>query len=128
MQNFKSAFTMIELIFVIIILGILSAVALPKLAATKNDAVAAKVALELGDCIEMACGAYAHTGVFDTDSRSCNDVSVLNPCFTWTTNDATGVMVVKHTPDAADGSVCKEAQRLVNLTNLSAPDGVNHAF
>jgi len=34
----KKGFTMIELIFVIVILGILAAVAIPKLAATRGDA------------------------------------------------------------------------------------------
>jgi general secretion pathway protein G len=34
----KKAFTMIELIFVIVVIGILSAVAVPKLAATRDDA------------------------------------------------------------------------------------------
>ncbi len=34
----KKAFTMIELVFVIIILGILAAVAIPKLTATRDDA------------------------------------------------------------------------------------------
>ena len=38
MKNFKNAFTVIELIFVIVILGILSAVAIPKLGATKESA------------------------------------------------------------------------------------------
>jgi general secretion pathway protein G len=35
----KKAFTMIELIFVIVILGILASVAIPKLAATRDDAM-----------------------------------------------------------------------------------------
>jgi len=40
----KNAFTMIELIFVIVILGILAAVAIPKLSATRNDALVSKLA------------------------------------------------------------------------------------
>lgn len=42
MENNRYAFTMIELIFVIIVVGILSAVALPKLSATRDDAIISK--------------------------------------------------------------------------------------
>ena len=38
----RKAFTMLELIFVIVVLGILAAVALPKLAATRDDAMIVK--------------------------------------------------------------------------------------
>ena len=42
MQKSKNAFTMVELVFVIVILGILAAVAIPKLAATRDDAQISK--------------------------------------------------------------------------------------
>lgn len=42
MQKSKKAFTMIEMVFVIVILGILSAVAIPKFAASRDDAQISK--------------------------------------------------------------------------------------
>ncbi|MDD2828573.1 MAG: prepilin-type N-terminal cleavage/methylation domain-containing protein [Sulfuricurvum sp.] len=38
----RTAFTMIELVFVIVVLGILAAIAVPRLAATRDDAMIAK--------------------------------------------------------------------------------------
>ena len=39
----KQAFTMIELVFVIVVIGILSAIAIPRFAVTRDDAVIVKV-------------------------------------------------------------------------------------
>ena len=41
-MNNKKAFTMIEMVFVIVVLGILAAIAVPRLAATRDDATIAK--------------------------------------------------------------------------------------
>ncbi len=41
-MNNKKAFTMIEMVFVIVVLGILAAIAVPRLAATRDDATVAK--------------------------------------------------------------------------------------
>ncbi|MBU0719758.1 type II secretion system GspH family protein [bacterium] len=128
MQKNKTAFTMIEVIFVIVILGILAAIGIPKLVANKNDAEASKLALELGDCIDNGFGAYAKNAIFDIDSRSCNDVIITHPCFLITTDSASGIMNVKHVPDSAVGSICKRAQEVVEVNKLSSADGVNHQF
>jgi len=45
----KKAFTMIELIFVIIVIGILSAVALPKMFATRDDAIVVKLKTDVAN-------------------------------------------------------------------------------
>ena len=47
----RAGFTMIELIFVIVILGILAAVAIPKLSATRDDAMVSKEVSNLGTCV-----------------------------------------------------------------------------
>ena len=42
MKNSKKAFSMIELVFVIVVIGILAAIAIPKFAASRNDALNVK--------------------------------------------------------------------------------------
>ena len=83
----RSGFTMIELIFVIVILGILAAVAIPKLAATRDDAKIAKAATEVSTAIQDFGAYYTAQGQFGTVDQMTNVVlagntdslNVLNP-------------------------------------------------
>ncbi len=73
---YRPAFTMIELIFVIVILGILAAVSIPKLAATRDDAKEAKECQNIATCIsDMAASYTAKNSAALSDSRACLDIS-----------------------------------------------------
>ncbi len=74
----RAGFTMIELIFVIVILGILAAVAIPKLAATRDDAKIAKASTEVATLVSDLGSYYTAQGVFGTMSGMTN-VLVTNP-------------------------------------------------
>jgi general secretion pathway protein G len=74
----RSGFTMIELVFVIVILGILASVAIPKLAATRDDAQIAKASTEVSALISDMGSYYTAQGKFTDNVSLMTNVSLTN--------------------------------------------------
>jgi len=71
MKEWREGFTMIELIFVIVIIGILAIIALPKLTATRDDA---KISTQIANariCLSDIKATYTANGKISGDSEAC---------------------------------------------------------
>ena len=66
----KKAFTMIELIFVIVVIGVLAAVAIPSISATRDDAVLVKTMAEIRTATEEINAYYISQGKLALDTAN----------------------------------------------------------
>ena len=118
----KTAFTMIEVIFVIVIIGILSAIAIPKLAATKSDAEASKIVNALSTCINDAGNEYIFTGSFHHRTQQDENLTVscryAIKCFDITESDSNGSLSVASNSSALPE--CKLSQEIAKKNILAS--------
>ena len=112
----RKGFTMIELIFVIVILGVLASVAIPRLAATRDDAEVAKAATNLTTAVSDLTAYYTAKGHFKTSAGANANISD----FTKLTNalDKDGKLNVK------GKTTCVKVELPPITTNANASDKV----
>ena len=137
------AFTLIELIFVIVILGILAAVAIPKLMATRVDANRAKLLEDIRNATKEVVSYYtANSGTVDFDKIKNDNETIVNKlinegwvevknsqkayvysdninkpvCLTYITN---GNQIEVDTNKSNNDPVCKRIKTFINDKNIS---------
>jgi len=122
----RKAFTMIEVIFVIVIIGILAAVAIPKLTATRSDAKGIRIVYSLSTCINEAGNTYMRTSSFHhltQDDNATVNCQNAKKCFTFTETDSNGSLKVENLQ--ISDKICEEAQSIAARNLLAVTHTIN---
>ncbi len=135
----RSGFTMIELVFVIVILGILASVAIPKLAATRDDANIAKASTEISSLVSDIGSYYTAHGTFgkvsemtnvalvDSSNADASNIDLNNSstvyywdktrgqrCTAIASNETNGTLTLSEVSDANNSLFCKGLNKAIN--------------
>ena len=118
----KRAFTMIELVFVIVIIGVLASVAIPKLTDTKDAADGANIASNLSTCINEIGSVFLAKGTMDTTTQVCTKAKT---CYSIADDVPNAKLTVT---DKSGGAECDAAQNISTKNNTSSAGGTVHIF
>ncbi len=102
----KKAFTMIELVFVIVVIGILATIAIPKFAATRDDAILTKAKTTVAN-IRAAMSSEVQRRIFEGNYTAINDLGgVVNtndkPIFDYFDGNSSNRRVLEYPPRSCE--------------------------
>ena len=136
----RKGFTMIELIFVIVILGVLASVAIPRLAATRDDAEVAKAATNLTTAVSDLTAYYTAKGQFSQSSdftkftnaltkdgklkvkgtKECVSVTLPQAA---TTASGKVELILNFKSTSTDDAVCQQLAKLPGILTMCGKSG-----
>ena len=120
----KKAFTMVELIFVIVVIGILSAIAIPKLAATRDDAQITKGLATLGS-VRSAIATERQKRILRGDHTNISKLNGDGGIFT-TFDDENGSRVLEYDVESCTGVGCWSTTNGVEYTFTASSGDCNY--
>ena len=126
----KSGFTLIELIFVIVIIGLLAAVAVPKFLTTKKNAetatlpeVGAQIVLKANEQYNLVRESNL-SAIIQADKDLQRYDSNLPSVLTNSDENASDYIIKYKKTDGTDGAVCLHVQRKTDTVRVSADANV----
>ncbi len=113
-KNMKKAFTLVELVIVMVILGMLAAFAIPKMTNSKDGAIFASMKSDARTATQKAQMTFAERGSVSTFGINCGGVTMTgsNACVSTIIDD------MNYTISITDGTgVCTNAVTFNSSTN-----------
>ncbi|MBE3610580.1 type II secretion system protein [Campylobacter californiensis] len=117
----KKGFTAVELVFIIVVLGILSAVVLPKLFGTREDTFVARAATNISTFVSDITHYYMAQGGFENGKENIYKMtSVAFPIQIGTNNclDVTDITQTSITLSISEADLCGDLWRIDSLAEF----------